>query len=138
MLSAIAARHRRTPAQVALRYQLQRGVVALAKSFNEERIRENFQVHGRAVGGRGLMEAPRLPLLWVIGEAPKVYLGQARLLAYAMHASAVSNYPPPPPSAAGRERGSGKETQKVNFGSQSCFFTQQCGLDFFSCRMKEL
>ncbi|XP_053081181.1 prostaglandin F synthase 1-like isoform X4 [Acinonyx jubatus] len=44
VLSAIAARHRRTPAQVALRYQLQRGVVALAKSFNEERIRENFQV----------------------------------------------------------------------------------------------
>uniref|UniRef100_A0ABI7XT55 NADP-dependent oxidoreductase domain-containing protein n=1 Tax=Felis catus TaxID=9685 RepID=A0ABI7XT55_FELCA len=43
VLSAIAARHRRTPAQVALRYQLQRGVVALAKSFNEERIRENFQ-----------------------------------------------------------------------------------------------
>uniref|UniRef100_A0A8C8X4L1 NADP-dependent oxidoreductase domain-containing protein n=1 Tax=Panthera leo TaxID=9689 RepID=A0A8C8X4L1_PANLE len=32
------------PAQVALRYQLQRGVGALAKSFNEERIRENFQV----------------------------------------------------------------------------------------------
>ncbi|XP_043419289.1 prostaglandin F synthase 1-like isoform X2 [Prionailurus bengalensis] len=44
VLSAIAARHRRTPAQVALRYQLQRGVVALAKSFNEERMRENFQV----------------------------------------------------------------------------------------------
>lgn len=79
---------------MALRYQLQRGVVALAKSFNEERMRENFQVHGRAVGGRGLMEAPRLPLVWVIGEAPKVYLGQAHLLAYAMHASAVSNYPP--------------------------------------------
>ncbi|XP_047720887.1 prostaglandin F synthase 1-like [Prionailurus viverrinus] len=44
VLSAIAARHRRTPAQVALCYQLQRGVVALAKSFNEERMRENFQV----------------------------------------------------------------------------------------------
>ncbi|XP_029809338.1 dihydrodiol dehydrogenase 3-like isoform X3 [Suricata suricatta] len=44
VLNAIAARHRRTPAQVALRYQLQRGVVALAKSFNPKRIQENFQV----------------------------------------------------------------------------------------------
>lgn len=50
VLNAIAARHRRTPAQVALRYQLQRGVVPLAKSFNEKRIQENFQVHG-GVGG---------------------------------------------------------------------------------------
>nr|XP_025872750.1 aldo-keto reductase family 1 member C1 homolog isoform X2 [Vulpes vulpes] len=44
VLNAVAARHGRTPAQVALRFQLQRGVVALAKSFNEKRIRENFQV----------------------------------------------------------------------------------------------
>ncbi|KAK2496053.1 hypothetical protein MC885_020670 [Smutsia gigantea] len=43
-LNAIAAKHRRTPAQVALRYQLQRGVAVLAKSFNEKRIKENFQV----------------------------------------------------------------------------------------------
>uniref|UniRef100_A0A4X1T449 NADP-dependent oxidoreductase domain-containing protein n=1 Tax=Sus scrofa TaxID=9823 RepID=A0A4X1T449_PIG len=44
VLNAIAEKHRRTPAQVALRYQLQRGVVALAKSFSEQRIKENFQV----------------------------------------------------------------------------------------------
>uniref|UniRef100_A0A8C6DRC9 NADP-dependent oxidoreductase domain-containing protein n=1 Tax=Moschus moschiferus TaxID=68415 RepID=A0A8C6DRC9_MOSMO len=44
VLNAIAEKHQRTPAQVALRYQLQRGVVALAKSFNEKRIKENFQV----------------------------------------------------------------------------------------------
>ncbi|KAM7154832.1 LOW QUALITY PROTEIN: uncharacterized protein WM277_011945 [Molossus nigricans] len=41
VINAIALR---TPAQVALRYQLQRGVVVLAKSFTEKRIRENFQV----------------------------------------------------------------------------------------------
>lgn len=40
----IAKKHNRTPGQVALRYQLQRGVVVLAKSFNEKRIKENFQV----------------------------------------------------------------------------------------------
>ncbi|KAF3818750.1 hypothetical protein GH733_012167, partial [Mirounga leonina] len=44
VLKAIAEKHRCTPAQVALHFQLQRGVVALAKSFNEKRIRENFQV----------------------------------------------------------------------------------------------
>ncbi|XP_054379094.2 aldo-keto reductase family 1 member C1-like [Pongo abelii] len=44
ILNAIAEKHRRTPTQVALRYQLQRGVVVLVRSFNEKRIKENFQV----------------------------------------------------------------------------------------------
>lgn len=57
VLNAIAKKHNRSPAQVALRYQLQRGVVALAKSFSEQRMKENFQVHGRVVGSRGLTKA---------------------------------------------------------------------------------
>ncbi|XP_054582464.1 aldo-keto reductase family 1 member C3-like [Eptesicus fuscus] len=44
VLNAVAEKHQRTAAQVALRYQLQRGLVVLAKSFTEKRIRENFQV----------------------------------------------------------------------------------------------
>ncbi|XP_037367376.1 aldo-keto reductase family 1 member C1-like isoform X1 [Talpa occidentalis] len=44
VIKAIAEKHMRSPAQVALRYQLQRGVVVLAKSFNEKRMKENFQV----------------------------------------------------------------------------------------------
>ncbi|XP_049632269.1 aldo-keto reductase family 1 member C15-like isoform X4 [Suncus etruscus] len=44
VLKAIAKKYKRSPGQVALRYQLQRGVVVLAKSFNEKRIQENFQV----------------------------------------------------------------------------------------------
>ncbi|XP_058525515.1 prostaglandin-E(2) 9-reductase-like isoform X2 [Ochotona princeps] len=44
VISAIAKKHKRTPAQIALRYQLQRGVVVLAKSFNEKRIKENAQI----------------------------------------------------------------------------------------------
>ncbi|XP_036615546.1 aldo-keto reductase family 1 member C1 homolog isoform X2 [Trichosurus vulpecula] len=44
VLGAIAKKHNRSPALVALRYQIQRGVVVLAKSFNEKRIKENFQV----------------------------------------------------------------------------------------------
>ncbi|XP_004605357.2 aldo-keto reductase family 1 member C15-like [Sorex araneus] len=44
VLTTIAKKHGRSPGQVALRYQLQRGVVVLAKSFSEKRIKENFQV----------------------------------------------------------------------------------------------
>ncbi|ERE78569.1 aldo-keto reductase family 1 member C18 isoform X2 [Cricetulus griseus] len=44
VLCAMAEKYKRTPALIALRYQLQRGIVVLAKSFNEERIRENMQV----------------------------------------------------------------------------------------------
>ncbi|XP_044618075.1 aldo-keto reductase family 1 member C15-like isoform X1 [Equus asinus] len=43
-LKAIAKKHNRSPGQVALRYQVQRGVVVLAKSFNEKRIKDNFQI----------------------------------------------------------------------------------------------
>ncbi|KAM4813360.1 aldo-keto reductase family 1 member C3-like [Urocitellus parryii] len=44
VLGALAKKHKRSPALIALRYQLQRGVVVLAKSFNENRIKENIQV----------------------------------------------------------------------------------------------
>ncbi|XP_072855891.2 aldo-keto reductase family 1 member C3 isoform X1 [Pogona vitticeps] len=44
VLNAIAKKHSRTPAQVALRHQLQRGVVVLAKSFNKHHIEEIIQV----------------------------------------------------------------------------------------------
>ncbi|KAM5234959.1 prostaglandin-E(2) 9-reductase-like [Ctenodactylus gundi] len=43
VLSAIAQKHNRSIAQVALRYQLQRGVVVLAQSFKEKEIKENIQ-----------------------------------------------------------------------------------------------
>uniref|UniRef100_A0A8C4MSB8 NADP-dependent oxidoreductase domain-containing protein n=1 Tax=Equus asinus TaxID=9793 RepID=A0A8C4MSB8_EQUAS len=44
VLCAMAKKYQRTPALIALRYQLQRGVVVLAKSYNEKRIKENVQV----------------------------------------------------------------------------------------------
>lgn len=50
VLGALAKKHKRSPALIALRYLLQRGVVVLAKSFNEERMKENLQVMSGAVG----------------------------------------------------------------------------------------
>ncbi|CAN2391446.1 aldo-keto reductase family 1 [Pristimantis euphronides] len=44
VLNCIAEKVVRTPAQVAMRYLLQKGVVVLAKSFTPARIRQNFQV----------------------------------------------------------------------------------------------
>ncbi|PIO34734.1 hypothetical protein AB205_0111270, partial [Aquarana catesbeiana] len=44
VLNGIAKKIGRTPAQVALRYLLQRGIVVLAKSYTEHRIKENLQV----------------------------------------------------------------------------------------------
>ncbi len=43
-LRPIAARHRRTPAQIVLRWHLQLGCVAIPKSENPARIRENIDV----------------------------------------------------------------------------------------------
>ncbi|XP_064335362.1 dihydrodiol dehydrogenase 3-like isoform X1 [Camelus dromedarius] len=44
LLGAIAKKHKRSPALIALRYQLQRGVVVLAKSYKEKETKENIQV----------------------------------------------------------------------------------------------
>ncbi|TNC09576.1 aldo/keto reductase [Methylobacterium terricola] len=46
---AIAGKHGRTPAQVVLRWHLDRGTVAIPKSANPARIRENREVSGFAL-----------------------------------------------------------------------------------------
>nr|XP_036850918.1 aldo-keto reductase family 1 member C15-like isoform X2 [Manis javanica] len=43
VLKEIAKKHNRNPGQISMRFLLQRGVVVLAKSFSEKRIKENFQ-----------------------------------------------------------------------------------------------
>uniref|UniRef100_A0A8D2B7M3 Aldo-keto reductase family 1 member C4 n=1 Tax=Sciurus vulgaris TaxID=55149 RepID=A0A8D2B7M3_SCIVU len=44
VLGALAKKHKRSPALIALRYQVQRGVVVLAQSLKENEIKENIQV----------------------------------------------------------------------------------------------
>ena len=44
VIADIAAKHGKTPAQVMLRWHIQRGVVAIPKSTRRERMEENLQV----------------------------------------------------------------------------------------------
>ena len=43
-LRAIGKRHNKSPAQICIRYQIQRGVAVIPKSGNPKRIKENFEV----------------------------------------------------------------------------------------------
>ena len=45
ILMAMANKHYRSVAQVILRWLYQRGIVSLAKSVHEERIKENFDIY---------------------------------------------------------------------------------------------
>nr|XP_004661236.1 aldo-keto reductase family 1 member D1 [Jaculus jaculus]XP_045016595.1 aldo-keto reductase family 1 member D1 [Jaculus jaculus]XP_045016596.1 aldo-keto reductase family 1 member D1 [Jaculus jaculus]XP_045016597.1 aldo-keto reductase family 1 member D1 [Jaculus jaculus]XP_045016598.1 aldo-keto reductase family 1 member D1 [Jaculus jaculus] len=44
LLNALGEKYSKTAAQIALRFNVQRGVVVIPKSFNPERIQENFQI----------------------------------------------------------------------------------------------
>ncbi|XP_008821449.1 aldo-keto reductase family 1 member C13 isoform X1 [Nannospalax galili] len=44
VLCDVAKKHKRSPAQIALRFLLQRGIVVLAQSYKENEIKENLQV----------------------------------------------------------------------------------------------
>jgi len=54
VLRAIAERHDRTPVQILIRWNLQRGTVPLPKANREDHLRENFDVFGFAIGAEDM------------------------------------------------------------------------------------
>ena len=54
VVQACAAEHRRTPAQVILRWHIQLGNIAIPKASSEARIRENLDVFGFELSGRDM------------------------------------------------------------------------------------
>lgn len=54
VIQACAAEHRRTPAQVILRWHMQLGNIAIPKASSEARIRENLDVFGFELSARDL------------------------------------------------------------------------------------
>uniref|UniRef100_G1TLA5 NADP-dependent oxidoreductase domain-containing protein n=1 Tax=Oryctolagus cuniculus TaxID=9986 RepID=G1TLA5_RABIT len=44
LLNSLGKKYKKTAAQIVLRFNVQRGVVVIPKSFNPERIKENFQI----------------------------------------------------------------------------------------------
>jgi 2,5-diketo-D-gluconate reductase A len=59
-ISAVAARHDRTPAQVILRWHLQLGNVVIPKSVTPARIRENFELFDFELGEEDMTEIAAL------------------------------------------------------------------------------
>jgi len=59
-IAAVARAHRRSPAQVLLRWGLQHGLVVLPKSVHEERIRENARLYDFALSEDEMAALDRL------------------------------------------------------------------------------
>jgi len=49
VVAGIAVKHRRTPAQVVIRWHLDEGLIAIPKTVRRERLAENFDVNGFAL-----------------------------------------------------------------------------------------
>jgi 2,5-diketo-D-gluconate reductase A len=72
-IGAIAAKHRRTPAQVILRWHLQIGTVVIPKSVTPSRIAENLDVFGFALDAGDIATIEAMDKGARIGPDPDVF-----------------------------------------------------------------
>ncbi|MDH4139558.1 MAG: aldo/keto reductase, partial [Coriobacteriia bacterium] len=69
-IQGIASRHDKTPAQVTLRWILQRGIVAIPKSVHADRIAENADVFDFVLSSDEMATMDRLDSGERIGPSP--------------------------------------------------------------------
>ena len=74
-LVSIASRHEKTPAQVSIRWILQKGVVTIPKSIHEPRIAENCDVYGFELSAEEMATIDGLDSGERIGPHPDGYAG---------------------------------------------------------------
>jgi len=71
VLAAIAKKHRKTTAQIILRWHLDNGLIAIPKSTHESRIRENFDVFGFTLDPADMAQIAKLDANGRIGPDPE-------------------------------------------------------------------
>jgi 2,5-diketo-D-gluconate reductase A len=74
-LTAIAADHGRTPAQIVLRWIVQRGIVAIPKSVHPVRVRENADIWGFELDALTMARIAALDRGERLGPHPDKWLG---------------------------------------------------------------
>ena len=70
VLQALAAKYRKTPAQIVLRWDIQKGVVTIPKSVNPERIRSNAEIFDFEIHAEDMEKIDRLDQNQRIGPHP--------------------------------------------------------------------
>ncbi len=73
-ISAVAARHDRTPAQAILRWHLQLGNVVIPKSVTPKRIQENFELFDFALSEEDMTEIAAIDVGQRIGPDPSTFV----------------------------------------------------------------
>lgn len=71
LITELAAKYGVSPAQVCLRYALQRGVVPLPKSSSEERMRQNRDLFSFEISGEDMYRIGAMPPVGWSGEHPE-------------------------------------------------------------------
>lgn len=73
-VAALARKYGKTPAQIVLRWHLDRGLAAIPKSVHQERMRENFNVFDFALEPDEIVAIDAISNVFRIGDDPETFV----------------------------------------------------------------